>query len=126
MVKVDLLRNEYPRPQMVRDNWQNLNGVWDFQFDFGASGEERKLYLTENFYGGDVKKINVPFCPESKLSGIEYKDFMSAVLYCRKFTFGKEIENKRVILHFGAVDYEAKVWVNDQFAGSHKTKTRRR
>ncbi len=120
MAKIDLLRNDYPRPQMVRDNWQNLNGVWDFQFDFGATGEERKMYLTENFYTGDVKKINVPFCPESKLSGIEYKDFMSAVLYSRKVTLPKEAAGKRVILHFGAVDYEAKVWVNDQLAGSHK------
>ena len=59
-------RPEYPRPQMVRDNWLNLNGLWEFQADPGLSGEERGLHRGGNF----SRIINVPFCPECRLSGI--------------------------------------------------------
>ena len=112
---MNIPRPEYPRPQMVRDGFVNLNGEWDFEFDFGCSGRERKMYENGDF----SKKILVPFCPESKLSGIAYTDFMNAVWYRRSFTVPAEWKKDRVFLHFGAVDYYCEVYVNSQKAGSH-------
>ncbi len=111
-----MYRQEHPEPQFFRKNWLNLNGEWDFDFDFGLSGVERKWYENDSF----SKKINVPFCPESKLSGIEYKDFMPGVWYLRKFEIPSEWKGGRVFLHFGAVDYFTKVFVNKQEVGAHK------
>jgi beta-galactosidase/beta-glucuronidase len=108
-------RPEYPRPQMVRGEWQNLNGRWEFEFDFGRSGLERGLHKD----GAFSKHITVPFCPESKLSGIGYTDFMNAVWYRRRFTLEEKNLKGRVLLHFGAVDYTAGVFVNGESAGSH-------
>ena len=114
-----IMRPEYPRPQMVRPTWENLNGEWDFMFDFGNSGVERKFYLNENFDKREIHKINVPFCPESKLSGIEYTDFMAAVWYRRSVKLSGEQLGGKVLIHFGAVDYRAKLWVNEQYVGVH-------
>ena len=66
-------KNEHPRPQWKRSDWKNLNGEWEFEFDFGNSGVSREMFKNDKVYS---KQIEVPFCPESKLSGIEYKDFM--------------------------------------------------
>ncbi len=110
-----LPRNDYPRPQMRRDGWQNLNGEWEFEFDFGKSGEERKLWLAESF----SRRITVPFCPESPLSGIGYRDFIPAVWYRRTFTPALPVEG-RTLLHFGAVDYACKVWLNGTLCGEHR------
>ncbi len=112
-------RPEHPRPSFVRDSWQNLNGDWDFLFDFGNSGRDRKLYLNENFSKGDIKRITVPFCPESPLSGIGYRDFMSAVWYRRSFDITKEQLGERILLHFGAVDYHSVVYINEKKVGEH-------
>ncbi len=112
----DIPRKEYPRPQLVRDNWMNLNGEWQFEIDHGKSGRARELYLAE----GLRDNIIVPFCPESKLSGVEYRDFMEAVWYRREFTLPEEWQEDRVLLHFGAVDYETEVWVNGESVGTHK------
>ncbi len=109
-------RPEYPRPQMVREGYVNLNGPWDFAFDFGCSGRERKMYLNSARYD---HKITVPFCPESKLSGVEYKDFMNAVWYRRGFTVPEDWKGDRTVLHFGAVDYYCEVYVNEKKVGSH-------
>lgn len=110
-----MYRQEHPNPQFLRDSWVNLNGEWDFEFDFGTSGIERKLYTMDSF----SKKINVPFCPESSLSGIEYKDFIPGVWYLKKFTIPAEQKNKRIFIHFGAVDYECHVFINKQEVGTH-------
>lgn len=107
-------RPEYPRPQFVRDSFINLNGEWDFEFDFGVSGEARKMYEKDAEY---TKKIIVPFCPESELSGIGHKDFMQSVWYRRSFELKKG--EGRTLLHFEAVDYESKVWVNGTPVGGH-------
>lgn len=109
-------RPEHPQPQMQRDNWLNLNGEWDFSFDFGNSGIDRKLYEQAGF----EQKIIVPFCPESDLSGIGYKDFIPAVWYQKAVTLTKEQLSGRVLLHFGAVDYACRVWVNGKEAGRHE------
>ena len=74
---MEILRQEHPNPQWERAAWRNLNGEWEFDFDFGKSAREKKLFQK----GALSKKINVPFCPESELSGIGYKDFIAAVCY---------------------------------------------
>lgn len=110
------IRNEYPRPQLERKEWLNLNGEWQFAFDHGKSGIEREFYKEGPF----TNTIQVPFCPESELSGIGYTDFMAAVWYKRVVQIPESWLNQRIILHFGAVDYHAHVWVNGQKAGEHK------
>lgn len=107
-------RSEYPRPDFVRESYINLNGEWDFEFDFGVSGVARKMYGPDAAY---TKTITVPFCPESKLSGIEYKDFMQSVWYRRTVNLTKG--SGRTLLHFEAVDYEATVWVNGKKFAPH-------
>ncbi len=109
-------RHEHPNPQFERKNWQNLNGEWDFEFDFGNSKLETGILDREEW----ETTICVPFCPESKLSGIEYVDFIPAVWYRKKIFVTKENLQGRVFLHFGAVDYHARVFVNGKEAGSHK------
>ena len=111
-------RPEHPNPQFQRENWVNLNGEWDFAFDFGVSGMERKWYLNDRKTVYNMK-IVVPYCPESKLGGIEYTDFIPAVWYRKVINLtDKELEGK-VLLHFGAVDYETRVFVNEKEVGSH-------
>ena len=109
-------RQEHPKPQMQRTGWMNLNGEWDFAFDFGNSGIDRKFFERAEL----DKKIIVPFCPESDLSGIGHKDFIPAVWYLRIVELSAEQLKGRVRLHFGAVDYECHVWVNGKEVGSHK------
>ena len=112
----NVARLEHPKPQMQRADWQNLNGEWDFAFDFGRSGVDRRFYERD----GLDRKIQVPFCPESELSGIGYKDFIPAVWYQKKVELTAGQLKGIVRLHFGAVDYECHLWVNGQKAGSHK------
>lgn len=108
-------RSEYPRPQFVRPDWLCLNGEWQFEIDQGDSGLERGL-LNRDLTG----RIVVPFCPESKLSGIENLDFLNAVWYRRTATIPAAWAGKRVLLHFQAVDYDATVWVNGVEVGRHR------
>lgn len=112
-----LVKKEYPRPDFVRSQWQDLNGEWQFSYD------DQNLGLEEKWYHNNIsfqRKINVPFVYQSKLSGIEEKEPHDIVWYKREF----EIENKksgyRTILHFGAVDYEAQVFVNGNLAVQHE------
>lgn len=111
-----LPRPEYPRPQLARQSWLNLNGTWEFELDPGVSGEQRDFHLGALY----SKKILVPFCPESELSGIGQKDFMLCVWYRRNFDLPEGWQAKRILIHFGAVDYEAKVWVNGKLVGTHR------
>ena len=108
-------RPEYPRPQFVRDAWCNLNGTWQFEIDQGKSGAVRGLYREGAELSGS---ITVPFCPESSLSGVGYKDFMYGVWYKRKVNI--PAQTGRTVLHFGAVDYFCRVYVNGEVAGEHK------
>lgn len=108
-------RPEHPRPQFLRESWQNLNGEWEFYRDFSASGRERKIYEDETF----PETITVPFCPESQLSGIGFKDFMPSVWYGKNINIVKEQLDGRVLLHFGACDYQTFVYVNAKEVGSH-------
>ena len=109
-------RNEYPRPNLVRDLWLTLNGEWDFEIDNANSGEAR------GYAKGNVpfnSKINVPFCPESELSGVGNTDFMNCVWYKRNVNVPEEFSGKRVILHIGACDWKTKVFVGGKLAVTH-------
>lgn len=108
-------RSEYPRPQFDRGNWINLNGEWSCSFDFGGSGMERGWYKSAGF----DKKIVVPFCPESELSGIGYKDFINHFWYQRKISIPQEWTGKNVKLNFGAVYYRAEIYIDGVFAARH-------
>lgn len=110
-------RAEHPNPQWERKEWLNLNGVWEFGFDFGNSAGDKKLYESD---GPLEKSILVPFCPESRLSGIAYTDFINGVCYKRTFELSEDEASKRVVLNFGAVDYEAFIYINKKLVGSHK------
>jgi len=101
---------EYPRPQMVRENWINLNGIWQFQAGISAS---------ESVPAGKLSsKILVPFPEESAISGImEHHDRM---WYRRTFTIPASWAGQRVLVHFGAVDFESQVYINGQSKGIHK------
>lgn len=101
---------EYPRPTMVREKWKNLNGVW--QFGEAQSGESLPKRLQE--------KIVVPFPWESYLSGINRQLNSQQAWYQRSFTIPSEWKGDKVLLHFGAVDFEATVFVNNNYVGSHK------
>lgn len=97
------MRMEYPRPQFVRTDWMSLNGVWDFAFD-------------EEVYD---QTINVPFVYEAKLSGIDKREIHDQVWYRRTFEIPENWKGKRVILHFGAVDYACQVFVNSKNVMRH-------
>ena len=112
-----IYRQEHPKPQFERSSWLNLNGKWQFEFDHCNSGRERKLFEVDKRY---TKEINVPFAPESQLSGIGFTDFMTSVWYKRDFELTSSQLSGRVVLHFGAVDYIAVVYVNGVKAGEHK------
>ena len=108
-------RPEYPRPQFERAGWVNLNGEWTCSFDFGGSGMEREFYKSKGF----DKKITVPFCPESKLSGIGYTDFINHFWYQRPITIPQEWNGKNILLNFGAVYYKSEVYIDGVLASRH-------
>lgn len=118
-----MFKTEYPNPQFQRKNWVCLNGEWDFGFEKAKKGfkfstdEKRAVKLrNENFY---PKKINVPFCIESKLSGIGYTDFVNMVWYKKTAQIEKK-EDRRVFLSIGAADNLTTVLINGKLAGRHK------
>jgi beta-galactosidase/beta-glucuronidase len=109
-VSPEKVHPEYPRPQMVRKEWQNLNGLW--QLAFAKKGETAPI-------GKDLpRRILVPFPVESALSGVMKQ--ADRLWYRRTFTIPKKWAGRRVLLHFGAVDWEAKVWVNGKKVGEHR------
>lgn len=111
-----LPRPEYPRPDFHRENWLNLNGSWNFKFVDYDVGIKKHWYTGEKFFD---REIIVPFPFQSKLSGIHDTSFHDIVWYQREFSIPKHWEGKRVLLHFGAVDYKSKVWLNGKFLGSN-------
>lgn len=100
---------EYPRPQMVRSEWKNLNGLWNYAIR--PLGEQPAAFDGE---------ILVPFAVESSLSGVgERLGSKSELWYERTFEISPKWNGKRILLHFGAVDWKADVWVNGISVGSH-------
>ena len=112
---MNTFRPEHQKPQFFRPDWQNLNGVWTCHFDFGNSGIERGLAESAGF----EQEINVPFCPESSLSGIGHTDFIEKMWYHRKITVPVAWDGKKILLHFGAVDYECEIFIDGRKAGFH-------
>lgn len=108
-------QKDYPRPQLVRENWKNLNGEWNFAFDDGREGIKNKW--PKEFPQGE--KILVPFTYETEKSGIGRQERHSRVWYERTLSLEKK-EEKRYLLHFEGCDFYTKVWVNGELAGSHK------
>ena len=102
----------YPRPQLVRENWQTLDGKWKFTFD------DNRRYCHPSDGIEWTNEILVPFPPESKTSGIGDRGFHHACWYERDFEI--KPDGQRVFLHFGAVDYQAKVWVNGLLVVEHE------
>ena len=102
---------EYPRPQMVRSDWFNLNGLWDYAI------VDKTQPMPEQFQG----KILVPFAAESALSGVGKKvGEKNKLWYRRTFTLTEAWKDKTILLHFGAVDWDCDVRVNGRLLGNHK------
>ncbi|CAG5068715.1 Beta-galactosidase [Dyadobacter sp. CECT 9623] len=104
---------EYPRPQLIRKNWQNINGLWNYSIVPQSAGKTKPA----SFEG----KILVPFAVESALSGVGRTVGKDSVLwYNRTVDFAPKLKDQRVLLHFGAVDWKCEVFVNGKPAGSHQ------
>lgn len=112
---MDIPRPEHPRPDRFREHWMNLNGRWECRFDPGQSGQAQQ-WFTDVPYD---QEILVPFCIESDLSGLGYKDFMPGVWYRRTFRVPDRWKAGRVLLHVGACDYVSRVYLNGVCVGLH-------
>lgn len=95
------MREEYPRPDFVREEWQSLNGTWEF------------------YCGKTKREILVPFVCQCAMSGIGEAITEDDVVYQRRFHVPEGWKGRRILLHFGAVDYRCRVWINDNYAGEH-------
>lgn len=110
-IDVDQVWNEYPRPIMKRTDWSNLNGLWSYAI------EPKNTAMPRQYEG----EILVPFAVESSLSGVGRRlGEEEALWYKRDFTVPSKWRGQHVLLHFGAVDWQADVWVNDVKVGMHK------
>ena len=103
----------YPRPQLERAEWFSLDGEWDFSLDPGCTW---KLPQDPDW----KSRIQVPFAPETPASGIAQTGFFRACWYRRQFEAPALNPGERLMLHFGAVDFGARVWVNDHHAVRHE------
>lgn len=110
-------RPEYPRPGLRRERWMSLNGQWEFAYDDARKGIGEKWYLRD-FPGG--RSIQVPFAYQSVLSGIGDLSFHDVVWYRKLVEIPREWDGQRIVIHFGAVDYKAHVWINGELAIVHE------
>ncbi len=108
-------RPEHPRPQFERSDWRNLNGTWTFVFDHGKSGVDRELTKSIGF----DRKITVPYCIESSLSGVAHTDFVECLWYHRRLDVPKDWSDRNVMLHFGGVDHMTELYLDGVFVGRH-------
>ncbi|NJN83320.1 MAG: hypothetical protein HC802_14250 [Caldilineaceae bacterium] len=127
----DIPRPEYPRPNLRRPLWLNLNGEWRFAFDPGLIGEQSDWYRPSHSAEGQPVpaakqrgkaknlRITVPFPWESKLSGVERPDYKGAAWYEREFTAPTDWTGMTPFLNFGAIDWHARVWINGRFAAEN-------
>jgi len=110
-INPDNVLQEYPRPILVRKDWKNLNGLWDYTIT--GKGENKP----KNYDG----EILVPFAIESSLSGVKKRISKEQELwYHKNFQIPKKWKKKEIILHFGAVDWESELWINEKKVGIHK------
>jgi beta-galactosidase/beta-glucuronidase len=101
---------EHPDPQFERQEWLSLDGEWEFSFDCAAEAGEVEWN----------RRITVPYPPESELSGVADTSYHRVVWYRRAFDVPSDWNGRRLVLHFGAVDYRATVWVNDVLVARHE------
>jgi len=111
-------RSEHPRPNMQRADWRSLNGPWRFAFDPQLIGEQMRWYAPGAVPAKNLT-ITVPFPWESPFSGVARPDYKGAGWYEREFTVPADWQGLTPFLHFGAVDWHARVWINGQFATEH-------
>lgn len=112
IVSPDTVWPEYPRPQMVREQWQNLNGLWDYAIAPSVSESAPSAWEGQ---------ILVPFAIESALSGVKKAVRPDQTLwYRRTFAVPDTLRDQRLLLHFGAVDWECTVYVNGVYCGRHQ------
>ena len=109
----DIPRSEPVRPQYYRSDWLCLNGAWDFWVDDRRPGTATRPPASK------PQGIIVPFAPESALSGIGNTGFMESIWYRKMIQIPESWSGQSVLLHFGAVDWCARVWVNGQALGKH-------
>jgi beta-galactosidase/beta-glucuronidase len=107
----------HPRPQLTRPRWLDLDGIWGFAYDDDACGLDEKWQEKEEVFTGTIR---VPYPPESSASGIGDNGFHAVVWYRRTFEVPYKDARKRLLLHCGAIDYYAQIWVNGQFVASHE------
>ncbi|MDB5074011.1 MAG: hypothetical protein JWO42_190, partial [Chloroflexi bacterium] len=112
-----ILDTLHPRPQLARQNWLDLRGAWGFSHDDEGRGSDEGWQLQPERFD---RTILVPFPPESKASGIGETGYHPRVWYRREFTLPAPQHGQRVLLHFGAVDYRADVWVDGQHVAFHE------
>lgn len=116
--KLAALRDIHPRPRLVRDGWRSLEGEWQFALDPEDTG------LAEGWWRGDVEldgRITVPFPPESPASGLGDRTPHRVLWYRRALTADDlALDGDRLLLHFGAVDYRAQVWLDGRLVASHE------
>lgn len=108
-------RTEHPNPMKKHNSYICLNGTWEFEYDNTLCGKEKEFFRRESLND----KIEVPFCPESKLSGHGNTDFINAVWYRRDIEIAREDLSGHVLITFGAVDYESELYINGDFIGGH-------
>ena len=113
-----LIESGYPRPQLARRHWTDLCGRWELAFDDADEG--RRLGWEDGTAGPFGQAIEVPYPPESPLSGIRDRGIHKVVWYRRRLAVPSLARGDRLLLHFGAVDYAAEVWVNGLLAGRHE------
>jgi len=106
-------RRGYPRPQLRRRTWFSLNGIWDFAFD-----DDRRYQQPEDVLWTD--RIRVPFSPEAPASGLGRTAYLGSCWYRRVVDLPPRGEHECWLLHFGAVDYSATVWINGICSGDHE------
>jgi beta-galactosidase/beta-glucuronidase len=113
-----LVENGYPRPQLIRPGWSDLCGPWELAFDDADEG--RDLDWARGTAGPFDHEVTVPFPPGSRLSGVHDRGFHKVIWYRRRITLPPCAPGERIVLHFGAVDYLAEVWVDGRHAARHE------
>lgn len=115
---MNVIDDTYPRPQLVRAQWESLDGTWSFLEDSNSSTIDLR-YVREDELWASAETIQVPYPPEAPASGIG-RDVTPVVWYRRTLPNIEVVPDRRTILHFEAVDYQADVWLNGHYLGGHE------